>query len=107
MANVATELVVQSFPCSLALPFGEVVVADAPWRQVVGHHPPCDAASNEIEDPVEHAPLAVAGWTPHLGRTRYQGFDYAPVLVGEITVVAFVFHRLPTMGRNSEKAPTK
>jgi len=102
VADVSAELVVQPLPDSFLLPLGEVVVADAPRRQVLGNHAPGDAASHYAEDGVEHPPLAVAYGAPELRWLRYHRFQYVPFLVGEIA-----FHRLPIMGSLFQKALTK
>ncbi len=97
----------QPLPGPFALPLREVVIADPPRRQVLGHHAPGYAAADQIEDPVEHATFAVARRAAHLAWTGYHRFQYAPFPVGEIAVVAFFFHRLPIMGSDFQKALTK
>lgn len=54
-----------SLPVSLLGPEAEVVVASFPVRQIVGHHPPGTACSDDIENAVEvAAPRLLPQLTP-------------------------------------------
>ncbi len=82
--NEPSKFLVQLQPDSFGLPFGEAVVADSPRRHVLGHHPPRNAASHQVEDRVEYTSLVVTRGPTEFRGSRYQGFNYAPFAVGQV-----------------------
>ena len=71
-------------PGAVEPPPAVVEVDGAPGGQVVGHHPPGDAAADQVEDAVEDlAEVDVAGPAAGLGLGQ-QGLDELPLLVGQV-----------------------
>src|SRR6188768_4198850 len=62
-------------------PEPEVVIAGLPMGQVVGHHPPCAARADDVENAVDDAPPRMLLRTPAQGvglgrQERFENFPF-------------------------------
>lgn len=107
VAYVTSKLVMHFLPHTSFLPLREIVVADSPWRKVLGHHPPGDTASDQVENGVDNSTLLVLRRPSKLGGSRNKRFNYSPLFVGKVAWIGVFFHRPPIVGSLFEKALTK
>ena len=54
LSDLATQDIVDSYPCAIQAKVPGVVVDRAPGWQIVGQHVPARPATYQVEDPVEH-----------------------------------------------------
>src|SRR5262245_59534138 len=91
-ADPVAQGVVDLGPGAVVAPLVEVVVASAPWGEVMRHHPPGAAAAEDVEDAVEDlAEIDRARPTPWLGG-REEALEAFPLGPGQIGRVGFGFH---------------
>ena len=64
-------------------PQPEVVVAGFPMGQVVGHHPPCAARADDVEDAVDDAPprMLLRSSSQGVGLGGQEGFENLPFAI--------------------------
>src|SRR5437588_20703 len=90
--NLFAQAVEEPLPGAIAGPPLEIVVNGSPRREVVRECPPGSALACMVEQGVDDFAQVGLAWLATPVRAWQQGLDQGPLLVRQVTRIAFAFH---------------